>query len=96
MRFVSSHDVSKAFGRYQDEALGEEPIAVTRYGRPTVVILSYAEYERLSRGKPTPSPRREVFRAGAIPDDLVAELESVSAPDDAIAFDAEVDDERPG
>jgi len=96
VRFVSSHDVSKSFGRYQDEALGKEPIAVTRYGRPTVVILSFAEYESLCNGRSKPSGSREVFRAGAMPDDLIAELEGTSAPDEAKAFDAELDDDRPG
>lgn len=96
MRFVSSHDVSKAFGRFQDEALGAEPIAVTRYGRPTVVILSYAEYERLSRGAGERAAGREVFRAGAMPDDLVAELEQAPVPEEAAAFDVELDDEHPG
>jgi prevent-host-death family protein len=89
MRYVASHDVAKAFGRYQDEAMSNQPIAVTRYGRPTVVILSYAEYERLRGGEQRP-PRREVFRAGEIPDELIQALEQTSPPPEAAAFDHEL------
>lgn len=75
MKTATSHDVAKAFGKYQDEALVEQAVAVTRYGRPTVVILSYAEYERLLAAQP--ARRREVRRAADMPDDLVADLEQV-------------------
>ena len=91
MRYVSSREVAKAFGRYQDEALSDAPIAVTRYGRPTVVIVSYAEYEELRSGTRGRPPQREVFRAEELPDDLVAALEQAQAPDEATAFDHEVD-----
>lgn len=95
MRFVASHDVAKAFGRFQDEALGEQPIAVTRYGRPTVVILSYAEYERLRSGEPARPPRRQVYRAEEIPDDLLAQIEKAELPEEGRVFDHEVDDHEP-
>lgn len=92
MRYVTSHDVAKAFGRFQDEALADQPITVTRYGRPSVVILSYVEYERLRHGEVVP-PRREVYRAGALPDDLVEALERAAPPAEAAAFDHELDDD---
>ena len=75
MRHATSHDVAKAFGKYQDEALAEEAVTVTRYGRPTVVILSYAEYERLLAGQP--ARRREARQAADMPDELVADLDRV-------------------
>ena len=77
MRFVPSHDVAKSFGKYQDEALAERAVGVLRYGRPTVVILSYAEYERLVAGRP--GPAREVYQAGEMPEELVAGLEQALA-----------------
>lgn len=45
---VSAREVQKNFGRYQDKAL-VAPITVTKYGRPSVVILSAAEYDRLKK-----------------------------------------------
>jgi prevent-host-death family protein len=75
MKFATSLEVAKSFGKYQDEALAEEAIAVTRYGRPTVVIVSYVEYERLAAGQPT--RRREAHRAEDMPDDLLSELDRV-------------------
>jgi prevent-host-death family protein len=74
MKTATSHDVAKAFGKYQDEALVEDAVAVTRYGRPTVVILSYAEYQRLVASQPR---HREARRAEDMPDDLLAELDQV-------------------
>ncbi len=45
---ASSAQVQKNFGLYQDKALAH-PVMVTKYGRPSVVILSAAEYDRLKR-----------------------------------------------
>jgi prevent-host-death family protein len=94
MRYVASHDVAKAFGRYQDEALSEQPIAVTRYGRPSVVILSFAEYERLRSGGSSKA-RREVMRASEIPDDLLQAIGTAEASEEARAFDHEVMADEP-
>jgi len=46
MAIISSADAQKNFGRYREQAL-EEPVVVTQYGKPSVVILSALEYERL-------------------------------------------------
>jgi prevent-host-death family protein len=46
MPVVSSADVQKNFGRFKDAAR-TEPVVVTQYGKPAVVILDAAEYERL-------------------------------------------------
>lgn len=46
MTTVPSADVQKNFGRFKDAARSE-PVIVTQYGKPTVVILSATEYERL-------------------------------------------------
>jgi len=47
-KHVAAAEVQKNFGRYQDRAL-VAPVTVTKYGRPTVVILSAAEYARLKK-----------------------------------------------
>lgn len=95
MKFVPSHDVAKSFGRFQDEALSAQPIAVTRYGRPTVVILSYADYQRLRTGGAERPARREVLRASELPDDLIAAVERAEVPAEATAFDHELNQNGP-
>ena len=45
---ISAGEVQKNFGRFQDKAL-VAPVTVTKYGRPSVVILAAAEYERLKK-----------------------------------------------
>jgi prevent-host-death family protein len=46
MTIVTSAEVQKNFGRYREQAL-VGPVVVTQYGKPSVVIISAAEYERL-------------------------------------------------
>lgn len=46
MTTVSSAEVQKNFGRFKDMARAE-PVVVTQYGKPAVVILDAAEYSRL-------------------------------------------------
>ena len=46
MTVVTSAEAQKNFGRYRERALAE-PVVVTQYGKPSVVIISAAEYERL-------------------------------------------------
>ena len=45
---VSDEDFQRHIGRYQDIAL-RQPVAVTRDGRETIVLISTEEYERLKR-----------------------------------------------
>jgi prevent-host-death family protein len=46
MAVVTSAEAQKNFGRYRQQALAE-PVVVTQYGKPSVVILSAEEYQRL-------------------------------------------------
>ena len=46
MAVVTSAEAQKNFGRYREQAL-EGPVVVTQYGKPSVVIISAAEYGRL-------------------------------------------------
>ena len=48
MQKVTSKDVAKSFGRFQDMAL-VEPVAIQKYGRDSVVMISAREYERLRK-----------------------------------------------
>lgn len=71
---VSAGEVQKNFGRYQDQALAE-PVIVTKYGRPSVVILSAGEYERLKRLD------RQVLAVTDLSDDDIAGIEAARIPD---------------
>ncbi len=46
MQTLSAKDAKYGFGRLIDLARAE-PLAVTKHGRPVVVVLSVEEYERL-------------------------------------------------
>jgi prevent-host-death family protein len=46
MAVITSAEAQKNFGRYREQALAE-PVVVTQYGKPSVVIVSAAEFERL-------------------------------------------------
>ena len=46
MQTLSAKEAKNGFGRLIDLARAE-PLAVTKHGRPVVVVLSVEEYERL-------------------------------------------------
>ena len=49
-------DAKNKFSAVVDAALAGTPQQVTRRGKPAVVVLSTAEYERLRRMEKTPAP----------------------------------------
>ncbi len=73
MAVVTSAEAQKNFGRYRERALGE-PVVVTQYGKPSVVIISAAEYERLKELD------RRVMRLDAMLDDEIAEMAASEIP----------------
>jgi PHD/YefM family antitoxin component YafN of YafNO toxin-antitoxin module len=81
---VSSAEVQKNFGRYQDLAL-TEPVVVTRNGRERTVILSSQEYHRLKR-----RDRDVLGIADFTPADIAA-IERAVAPPETAMFNHEVD-----
>jgi prevent-host-death family protein len=80
---VSAADFQRNIGRYQDLAL-RQPVAVTRNGRESCVLISTEEYRRLKRRE------REVL---GIEDFTEVDAEAVrraEAPEDSAAFDHEL------
>jgi prevent-host-death family protein len=67
MSIVSSAEVQKNFGRYKDAARAE-PVVVTQYGKPAVVILAASEYERLKELD------RRVLLLDQMPDSAIEEM----------------------
>jgi PHD/YefM family antitoxin component YafN of YafNO toxin-antitoxin module len=80
---VSSAEVQKNFGRYQDLAL-TEPVVVTRNGRERTVILSSQEYYRLKRRD------REVLGIADFTAEDIAAIERAVAAPEAAAFNHEI------
>jgi len=80
---VSSAELQRHLGRYQDMAL-VEPVSVTRNGRERVIILSAEEYHRLKR-----RDRQVLSLDDFTPADIQAILSS-EPPQEAHAFNAEV------
>lgn len=62
MHRMSARDAKNSFGRLIDLARAE-PVAIEKYGRSVVVVLSVEEYERLT-GKPKSRARRSQPSAG--------------------------------
>ena len=80
---VSAAEFQRNIGRYQDIAL-RQPIAVTRNGRESCVLLSTEEYRRLKRRD------REVL---SVDDFTEADAEAVrrsEAPPESAAFNHEL------
>lgn len=75
MTIVSSADVQKNFGRYK-EAAKAEPVVVTQYGKPAVVILLASEYERLKELD------RRVLRLDDMSDSEIEEMLQSEIPPD--------------
>jgi prevent-host-death family protein len=80
---VPAAEAQRNFGLYQDKAL-TQPVAVTRNGRPRVVMISVEEYERLKRRD------RQVYRTEDAPQELVDAILTARAPKASKRFDDEV------
>ncbi|WP_400769471.1 type II toxin-antitoxin system Phd/YefM family antitoxin [Methylosinus sporium] len=79
---VSAAEFQRNIGRYQDLAL-RQPVAVTRNGRESCVLLSTEEYRRLKRRD------REALGLEDFTDADIAALEASRPPEEAKAFDHE-------
>ena len=81
---VSAADFQRNIGRYQDLAL-RQPVAVTRNGRESCVLLSVEEYRRLKRRD------REVLGVEDFTDADIAALEASRPPEEAKTFNSELE-----
>lgn len=80
---VSAADFQRNIGRYQDIAL-RQPVAVTRNGRESCVLISVEEFNRLKRRA------REVLRIADFTQQEAQDIENAQAPFEARAFDDEM------
>ena len=49
MREIQLRDAKASLSAVIDEAVRGEPAIITRHGKPQAVVLSFAEWQRLSR-----------------------------------------------
>ena len=73
MRAASSTDVKNRFGEYV-EAAASGPVLIRKSGRPVAVMLSVAEYERLS----------------ALEDNLLGEMARQALTEEAVSHEEAV------
>lgn len=65
MREIQLRDAKATLSAVVDSAVHGEPAVITRHGKPQVVVLSFKEWERLSR---VPSFGRLLMAAPIAPD----------------------------
>lgn len=80
---VTSAELQKQFGLVREKAL-KGPIEVTHHGRPSLVVMSVEDYERLKS-----FDTRKHYYAWELPDDLAAELEKAVPAPECAQFDHE-------
>lgn len=80
MRTVKSTEFQSQTGKYQDMALGE-PITITKHNRPTLVLLSFDEYLKLTKDS-----RRAIHPSSLSPDDLEI-IRQAKVPDEHADLD---------
>ncbi len=80
---VTSAEFQKSFGRYREVAQ-REPVAITSYGRDSLVLLSAEEYRRLKQCD------RRALHPWELGEDALAALEAAQTPAEAAGFDHEL------
>jgi PHD/YefM family antitoxin component YafN of YafNO toxin-antitoxin module len=83
MQFFNSTDVAKRFGAIA-QIVQTEPVCVQSHGRPQMVMLSPAEYERLRRQD------RRVYSTDQLPASLRAAIAAAQPSVQAAAFNDEI------
>lgn len=84
MQFFNSTEVAKRFGAIA-QVVQTEPVCVQSHGRPQMVMLSPAEYERLRRQD------RRVYATDALPASLRAAIAATQPSAQAAAFNHEAE-----
>ncbi len=80
---ATSAEVERNFRLWRDRAQ-QQPVSVTRNGRPKVVILAAEEYQRLKRRD------RQALRVEELDDATLAALAATEPPAEAAQYDHEV------
>ena len=78
MQQIQLRDAKATLSAVVDQAVQGEPSVITRHGRPEAVVLSFAEWERLSR---VPSFGRLLMEAPLQGEDLPTRLGGLRTTD---------------
>lgn len=89
---VTAKDFQREPGRYQRLAQAQ-PVTITAYGTPSLVMMTVAEYQRLKRRDRQAIAIDQLTADEA--DALLAALESSRPNPEAAAFDSELDGWKP-
>ncbi|WOI08939.1 type II toxin-antitoxin system Phd/YefM family antitoxin [Thalassospira lucentensis] len=81
---VKSTQLAKEFGAFRSKAL-VEPISVTTYGRPELVLMSHSEFLRLRRGY------REAIRAEDLSEEDLAQIMAATPAEGSEAYNSELE-----
>ena len=81
---MTSTELQRHFGRYQDSAL-HEPVSITTDGQDSLVLLSAGEYRRLKRRE------QEALPVEALSDADLEAIAEARVPDAYTHLDAELD-----
>lgn len=68
---TTAGELVRQFSHYSDVAL-EQPVVVTKNGRPRNVLISVKEYERLKKRE------RRVYLASEIPEEFMPQIEALA------------------
>lgn len=82
MQFINSTDAAKKFGTIA-QIVQTEPVCIQSHGRPHMVMLSPAEYERLRRQD------RRVYATSQLPASLRAAIAAAKPSKRAASFNHE-------
>ncbi|MFN8758599.1 MAG: type II toxin-antitoxin system Phd/YefM family antitoxin [Tagaea sp.] len=74
MQTVTAADIQKNFGQFREVALAEG-VVVTAHGKPSVAIISFAEYQRLKELD------RRVLRLEDMSDAQIQEMVDAEIPE---------------
>jgi prevent-host-death family protein len=80
---VTASEFQQAFGSLSDKAR-HEPVVITKHGRPSLVVMSAEEWERLKRRD------RQVGLTAELPEEWVEAVRHAKVPDTFAHLDAEL------
>lgn len=83
---VSAGEFQKKFGEWQEKAI-REPVAITRHGRESLVVLSADEYQRLRRND------RRVYAVEDLPDHIIEGIRKARVPEKYAHLDRLLDEQ---
>jgi prevent-host-death family protein len=81
---VTASQFQQSFGVFTAKAL-QEPVTITKHGRPQLVVVAAEEWERLKRRD------RRVGLAGELSDEWLEAVKNAKVPDEYAYLNAELE-----